>query len=87
MAFEAGSGHEETSRIDTYSQEENGAGTPYIKENLLEVAAFGPFNEEDANRAAKITADSIHKAAISRAVCLMQKRCLYHASAFELHRQ
>ncbi len=50
--------------LTPYSKEVNSAVTRYIEQRSLAVTAFGSFNEEDDNRAAKITTDSIQQAAI-----------------------
>ncbi len=50
--------------LTPYRQDVNDKVTEYIEARGFNVVAFGSFNEEDDNRAAKITTDSIRDAAI-----------------------
>jgi len=49
--------------LTPYSQEINDTVADYIENKGFNVAAFGSFNEEDDNRAAKISTESIKRAA------------------------
>ncbi len=50
--------------LTPYRQDVNDAVADYIENKGYTVAAFGSFNEEDDNRAARISTDSIKQAAI-----------------------
>ncbi len=63
-AFEA-LGAKNLAVLTPYRQDVNDAVTAYIEDRGFNVVAFGSFNEEDDNRAAKITTDSIKNAAIA----------------------
>ncbi len=50
--------------LTPYRQDVNDKVSEYIEARGFNVVAFGSFNEEDDNRAARITTDSIQRAAI-----------------------
>ena len=50
--------------LTPYRQDVNDQVASYIEDRGFNVVAFGSFNEEDDNRAARITTDSIREAAI-----------------------
>ena len=62
-AFEA-LGAKNLAVLTPYQQNVNDTVAEYIENRGYNVMAFGSFNEEDDNRAAKISTDSIKKAAV-----------------------
>ncbi len=62
-AFEA-LGAKNLAVLTPYRQDVNDTVADYIENKGFNVVAFGSFNEEDDNRAAKISVDSIKQAAI-----------------------
>ena len=62
-AFEA-LGAKNLAVLTPYQQDVNDTVAEYIENRGYNVMAFGSFNEEDDNRAAKISTDSIKKAAV-----------------------